>query len=666
MRAHGVLGDEEPLCDLVGSKPLVEEKQHLDLARAQKLRNRFGDAALGRTPVADLLEQSPRDRARERGLAAGDAAEELDDPLRRLALQQVAGRPGADRLEEVLLRTRRGEHDDLRGGRGVAELRQRRQAVEPGHREVEQDEIGLERTRELDRLGAVAGLSDDVEPVLGEQRGERLAGQRMVVDDQYSVGHFAFLRLSARRVLPTRVNVRYDDRDAYQAWLWGEVLLFGLLGAALALFIEYPTLQQAYDLPALRLVIDTAIMLAGAIVAVLAGIRFSVEGRRFDLLLSCGFFAGAATTLAFAIAPVVGGDVLQRSEAWAGVGGRLLATALIAAAPFARGRFARRERALGNALVWLLVVLGAVWLGARAAGDALPALGGVVEKEPPFLLTSALAVQALLSLLALIGFGARYRDGGQDLDRWLASAATLMLFSSLHQVFTPLLSSAHVSQGDFLRVLAYGVLLVGVWRAIRYSEFGRAVAEERARVAREIHDGLAQYLFAISTHASMLDADRVSPETVRTLKDAAASAQQEARFAVLALSSASGNAPFDAALRRYVEFLTADGELEVELDIDAGTHLAPDEQIEVFRIVQEGLANVRKHAEAERAWVTIATRGGDRVVSISDDGAGFEGEASGAGQGLKNMRARASAIAGGLTVTSRPGNGTALEIVLRS
>src|SRR5205085_1190419 len=84
----------------------------------------------------------------------------------------------------------------------------------------------------------------------------------------------------------------------------------------------------------------------------------------------------------------------------------------------------------------------------------------------------------------------------------------------------------------------------------------------------------------------------------------------EARFAVLALSSASGTAPFDAALRRYVEFLTADGELEVELEIDRRVSLAPDEQIEVFRIVQEGLANVRKHAGARRVEVVIGERGG--------------------------------------------------------
>src|SRR5207248_5406338 len=100
----------------------------------------------------------------------------------------------------------------------------------------------------------------------------------------------------------------------------------------------------------------------------------------------------------------------------------------------------------------------------------------------------------------------------------------------------------------------------------------------------------------------------------------------------LALSSGSGTAPFDAALRRYVDFLAADGELAVELDIDPAVRLAPDEQIEVFRIVQEGLANVRKHANATRAEVTIGERiDGERLVSIRDDGEGFDGEATGAG-----------------------------------
>jgi signal transduction histidine kinase len=211
------------------------------------------------------------------------------------------------------------------------------------------------------------------------------------------------------------------------------------------------------------------------------------------------------------------------------------------------------------------------------------------------------------------------------------------------------------------------VLLVGAWRAIRFAEFGRAVAEERARVAREIHDGLAQYLFAVSTHASMLESGADPKEPLPKLKNAATAAQQEARFAILALSSASGTAPFDAALRRYVDFLTADGQLEVDMEIDNSIRLAPDEQIEIFRIVQEGLANVRKHANARRAEVTIGQRPfGERFVTIRDDGAGFDGEEVAAGQGLKNMRARAKSIEGGFSLVSRPGVGTALEVVLRA
>jgi NarL family two-component system sensor histidine kinase LiaS len=185
-------------------------------------------------------------------------------------------------------------------------------------------------------------------------------------------------------------------------------------------------------------------------------------------------------------------------------------------------------------------------------------------------------------------------------------------------------------------------------------------------VAREIHDGLAQYLFAVSTHVTMLRNGAPLETTLPQLAEAAAAAQQEARFAVLALSSAGGSAPFDSALRRYVDFLTADGELEVDLEVKDGIRLAPDEQIEIFRIVQEGLANARKHAGARRAEVRIDERAGERFVRVVDDGSGFDEAEVAAGQGLKNMRARAAAIGGGFRLVSAPGRGTALEVILRA
>jgi signal transduction histidine kinase len=464
--------------------------------------------------------------------------------------------------------------------------------------------------------------------------------------------------------------VREDGRDDVQAFLWGQILLFGLLGAAFAFFLFHRSLPSHWALPEVRLVLQTAVSVAAAIVALLAGVRFSVEGRRLDLLLCTGFLVSGLSTFAFSVVPVLGGQSVHRPEAWAGVIGRFFAWVLIAAAPFTRGRSRLGSRALGNCCLAASITLFLIWTATRSMGTSLlPQIDPHSGSGAPPLLTGWLSAQALLNLLALVGFGLRFRSKHEDLDRWLGYGATLMLFASLNYLFTPPLGSDYVSQGDFLRVVAYGVLMVGAWRAIRYAEFGRAVAEERARVAREIHDGLAQYLFAVATHATMLETadDSVRNETIANLKQAAAAAQQEARFAVLALSSASGTAPFDAALRRYIDFLTADGELAVELEIDPAVRLAPDEQIEVFRIVQEGLANVRKHANATRAEVTIGERiDGERVVSIRDDGAGFDGEATAGGQGLKNIRARAETIDGGFTLRSQPGFGTALEVVLRA
>ncbi|HEY3922419.1 MAG TPA: histidine kinase [Gaiellaceae bacterium] len=456
-----------------------------------------------------------------------------------------------------------------------------------------------------------------------------------------------------------------EEQSEFEGFLWGELILVALLGAALALFLTKPTLRSEYHLPELRLVLATLYAVGGGLVALLCAGRFGAEGRRFDLLLCAGFCTTSAAWAAFSVGPSVTGLPQHRAESWAGLIGILGGFVLIAGAPFARGRVENRRTALVDMCVAIGFFLLVVWGVSRAVGAGLPDLQPAEGRHVPNLLTAVFALLALVNLVAVVGFGNRFRNHTEDLDRWLALGSTLLLFASIQRVFSPLAGTAYVSQGDFLRLIAYSVLLVGVWRAIRGSEFRRAVAEERARVAREIHDGLAQYLFAVTTQVSLLEGGADQTQTLPRLKEAALAAQQEARFAVLALSSASGGAPFDAALRRYVDFLTADGELEVELEIDTGVHLAPDEQIEVFRIVQEGLSNTRRHAGARKAWLTIARRGVDRLVSLYDDGTGFEPPTEGAGQGLRNMRARAAAIGGAFTMRSVPGRGTSLEVVLR-
>jgi signal transduction histidine kinase len=456
-----------------------------------------------------------------------------------------------------------------------------------------------------------------------------------------------------------------DAQSDFEGFLWGELALVALLGVALALFLSKPELRDGYHLPELRLVLTTLYAVGGGLVALLTASRFSAEGRRFDLFLCGGFFTTSLAWAAFAVGPAVTGLAEHRTETWAGLAGILIGWTLVAVAPFVRGRVENRRTALVDLLVGLTLLLFLVWAGSRALGLGLPDLQPAPGRDGPNLLAEVPALLALVNLVGVVGFGHRFRTHGEDLDRWLALGLTLMLFGSIHLIFSPLTGTTVVAQGDFLRLLAYSVLLVGVWRAIRSTEFRRAVAEERARVAREIHDGLAQYLFAVTTHVSMLEAGVDTKETLPRLKEAALAAQQEARFAVLALSSASGSAPFDAALRRYVDFLTADGALEVELEIDAGMQLAPDEQIEVFRIVQEGLSNTRRHAGARKALLLVSRRGVDRLVALYDDGDGFESPGDAAGQGLLNMRQRAAAIGGAFSLRSVPGRGTALEVVLR-
>jgi signal transduction histidine kinase len=458
------------------------------------------------------------------------------------------------------------------------------------------------------------------------------------------------------------------QRTELQAWLWGEVVLSGLLAASLALLLAYPALRTQYDRPQLLLTLETTMALAGVLVALLAGARFSVMGLRTDVLLGAGFLIWSVATGAFAIVPVLDGGSVTRADGWAALTGGIAGQALVATAPFVSGRSRVRERALGDTVLAAAIALAAVWILLRAHGGSLPALTSLpgVADAPPGL-ASALAVQALLDLLAVVGWGRLLVKTGDDLARWLALGFTLQGFAALALVFTPPRGTTYVAAGDFLRLLAFAVMLVGAWRAIRSAELGRAVAEERARVAREIHDGLAQYLFAVSTHAQMLEKGTPVEEVGPQLKQAAALAQQEARFAILALSSASGTAPFDSALRRYVELLTADGELAVDLEIDPDIRIAPDEQIEIFRIVQEGLGNVRRHANATRADLVIGRRpSGERFVAIEDDGEGFPPEKETDGQGLRNMRDRASSIHGGFNVRSAPGLGTALEVVLRA
>src|SRR5258708_20772496 len=121
--------------------------------------------------------------------------------------------------------------------------------------------------------------------------------------------------------------------DRFESFLWGELLLFALLGATLGLFLSYPSLRTPYTLPELKLVLATVFLLAGALVSLLTAIRATVDGRRVDLLLSAGFFATSLSWLAFEVVPEVTRSGSTAANAWARLPGPSAGLPLLSAAP---------------------------------------------------------------------------------------------------------------------------------------------------------------------------------------------------------------------------------------------------------------------------------------------------------------------------------------------
>ena len=314
-----------------------------------------------------------------------------------------------------------------------------------------------------------------------------------------------------------------------------------MLGGALALFLTHSQPHSSYALPHLKLVLQTVGALAGGLVALLAGVRFTTERRRFDLLLCLGFFVASVGTAAFSVAPAIAEQELTRAEAWAGVVSRLIAWVLIAAAPFATGASARRggRSGTGSRSSSSRSILSGCADASRSR-RRFPRSRRAPATTPPALLTFAYSLNAFLNLAAIVGFGLRFRERLDDLDRWLAFGASLMLFSSLHLVFTPLLGNVEVSPGDFLRVLGYGVFCVGVWRAIQVRRV-RARRRRRARRGSRGRSTTGSRSTSSRSRRTRRCSSKAAPadELVPQIKHAATAAQQEARFAILALSSAA-------------------------------------------------------------------------------------------------------------------------------
>lgn len=202
---------------------------------------------------------------------------------------------------------------------------------------------------------------------------------------------------------------------------------------------------------------------------------------------------------------------------------------------------------------------------------------------------------------------------------------------------------------------------------------GTAVVQERERIGREMHDGMAQLLAYVNAKAQAVDVllkrgrAGEAREQLGQLARAARDAYVDARAAILDLRTEVGE---DHALIRelaeYVERWEELADVRAVVRVEEGIHLEFPAELQLVRIVQETLTNVRKHADATEVTLEMR-REGDRVVTrITDDGRGFDpGQLTRTGNprfGLGVMRERAESVGGELRVETVVGRGTTVIV----
>jgi signal transduction histidine kinase len=481
------------------------------------------------------------------------------------------------------------------------------------------------------------------------------------------------------------------------------VLLFLLAGSGIIVAVDPRVAPATTDVELDVALTTLATLVSGALALLFWGRAREGEGLE-TLLRASAFAALGVLSLATLVAVVSGADRFFGMSLEApgqlpilvGLVARAIAASLLAAAGLAalRGLPTPRRSAPAIALVPAIVVLVLIGVGV-ALQDRLPVLitpAGLaqVQERPGMILgvpgaePILILGQTVIGLVFLLASGLSYRLFLRDRrpsEPLLAVGFTIAAFSQLHAAMHPGTYSGLVSTADLLRIAFYAVLLVAVIvearadvRALREAhatlsrmrdaELAAAALEERARLAREIHDGLAQDLWYAKLRQARLS--QLMPEggegrqLVGEVATAIDGALAEARQAVMALRPQIEPGAFDQVVARYVEDFGDRFGVRTELQADASLPpVAPRAQAEMLRILQEALNNVRKHADATVVRVRLEAENRHVRLEVADNGRGFDVAATPSQRfGLESMRQRAELVGGTLAVESRPQDGT--------
>jgi len=472
------------------------------------------------------------------------------------------------------------------------------------------------------------------------------------------------IEVTASRVRLVRVGLG-------PAWFTCLAVSAGVLSAAVLGFELARPIHTTS--PSGRAAIETVITIAAICTARLLVANFQRSGRLPDLLLLCALVTVALTDFVYCAAPALVGGT--RAEAG---GGARLACELVVAAAFAAAAFAPGKliRSPNRGLIGIAGVTGAATvivaeLLEKATGSRWSAslqetgLQGAVNHPVELAVTAVAAIVLVVSGLAFL----RRAQRGANRCALLAGASFLLAGARLQYLAIPAVATNWITPREALRLAAYAMLLASAyWEYVRAhrAEAAAAISSERERIARELHDGLAQDLACIAAQGQRLGAEL---QREHPLMVAARNALATSRGMIADLSASTAPTT-EAALRLIADELRHRHGLEIDVHVEMTTAPGRSNDFDlvdrehIVRIAREAIVNAALHGRARRVDVVLSgTGGGDLVMRITDDGWGIT-EPQGCGMGLRTMRARAAALGGHLSAHSAPDGGTQLELTV--
>ena len=408
-----------------------------------------------------------------------------------------------------------------------------------------------------------------------------------------------------------------------------------------------------------HVVINTAVALTSLFTAlvVVGRVRAAPELRWLGLLGGLILLAGAG--LPFSVVPAAVGDG-SYFGVWAPLLASLAGVALLAAAAIAPDIPLRRTSPwVGIAIA---VSLGLLCIIAGTVDLLRPVLDGAIPPQPrahralfagPHPLVIARCLNIVFWTVAAVGFIRLAERARDTFAAWIAAGCVLEVVARIQNLAVPSSYPHWFLIGDVFRLAGYLLLaagavreLMGYWRRLADA----AVYDERRRIARDIHDGLAQELAYIAA------------ESDGELALAAQRALDESRRAIAALSR-STDEPVAVALTQAAEEVGQRWGARVRIVVGESPEVGADAREELVRIVREAVTNAARHAGTSDVRVEVG--GGTSFrLRIVDEGRGFDVGTPKSGHGLVSMRERARALGATFDVRSRLGSGTEIEVTL--